>query len=436
MQQAAERAGRSRHGLDRLPIWPGILVLLALCVVGAYLISAHRRVMPDGCVSCADPSASQFEPHLVLDRMNRPVVAFMAASDPSQGADHIGVTRLAGERAWEHPQRIGVGNKRAADPVLVASPTGSLHLFWLAFLLNTRSGGDPYEMQIMTSSRSPGAPSFGEAAAVTDAGRFVTYDKPWAATGPRGELLVVYRYGRPVEAGIGMSWSRDGAVFTHARVAHGPAFGGALPVVCTAGATVTVAWYEPLKGIVARSSDDLGTWQEDREVVVSTEGDRVAVEAPSCSADGHDVLIAYGTSAGRRAARESAWLDTVVVVRSADGGQSFNQRLVIRDSPGGMMHPQIAVDGRGDIHVVYYAGEHAGAHDGQIQHRVIRAVDQQASAPSVLRQPIRLVADRTRQGWLGDYLALATGPGGLVVAAVDNAGGPSRVVLLNLPGAP
>lgn len=409
-------------------------VTAAFVAAGVTCWRAMRRSQCEAA-SCSADSEAEVEPHLAVHGDGTLALAWMAVREqpeqPNKGlrkaeleadaADAIGV-RLSrdGGRSWQAPMRIEEPGRFAADPVLVAGPGSGFDLVWLSFRQNLAIGGDPYDMRIRTTRIGPAR------SAVIDLSGGEPrqqVDKPWAARGADGKLLVAFRYGTPSDRGLALVRS-DGASVQRATLVHGPRFAGGLPSLC-AGASEGRAWVayiDPSRG--AMLVNDSGDGNETR---VSTDQEKVAMEAPTCLARGESVWVLYGVEARPSDPRESALLSHAVIARSKDAGRTFGVRTELRDDDP-MMHPIMAFGSAGKMVLAWYAGKGDTAGGGQLRWVSMGEEGALQGSPKTLRAGMKMALLRDDPAWVGDYMAVA----GSWIAFGDNRSGRSHVEVVEL----
>lgn len=367
------------------------------------------------------------------------IVAWMGVREGA--ARHIGVSACpdTGERCGP-PREVGAPGL-VADPSLASAGAGPVDLAWLAFRQNLVDGGEPHDMRVMAASAPPGTADFGSPVQVAPSIRGTRYDRPWAAQGPAGGLWVVYRFERAGrEAGLVVAASRDRRSFTPTTVVSSPAFGGALPTLCVAAdeRRLWVAYVDLTSAtVVLRRSQDGGlTWEPD-ETRVSAEGEPVALEGPSCFADGDEVLVGYPVSNHPMDTGASALVSAFVVARTGDRGRRLVSRSRVSSGDLRWLHPRLARAADGSLGLALLAGRFEGDPGGSLQRLALDPAGRAAGPAEVLRGGLRFLSRRDAPGWGGDYLGFVLGPSrGLVAFAAADRGDARAAVVSFARGAP
>ncbi len=233
-----------------------------------------------------------------------------------------------------------------------------------------------------------------------------------------GRVVVGYRFAGAGTAGIAVASSDDGRRWERQELLSTFGFGGGLVTVCTAREHVYVAYFDPLRGIISRASHDGGvTFPDDVERTVSAAGENVAMEAPSCVADGEDLVVAYGIGARSIDTASSAPLSQVALARSRDAGKTFDARAAISEPSRVLLHPRMIAVDDGAIGIVAYAAPTPAAGHGEV--RFFRSAFGQATSNAVLRANVRIAPRRDDPAWSGDYLGYAIQGGRLLTVFED-----------------
>jgi hypothetical protein len=152
-------------------------------------------------------------------------------------------------------------------------------------------------------------------------------------------------------------------------------------------------------------------------VKVTKGADSPAFEDPSIGVDGMNVYVGFisGTPAGN-------W--DVRVAASLDGAATFGPSVKVNDDRtcATHFHHQIAVDGKGNVHAIWYDNRFLAGN-------VFYAMSPPADAMNPLLfgknvfvndQAFTFTTRRDMGNWLGDYLGLIATPTGLYAAWTDN----------------
>lgn len=305
---------------------------------------------------------------------------------------------------------------RVADPTLV--PLGAGQDFLLVWR-EARGGapGNVYTARVARGSAS--GPTLVASHAV--AAR--------AATTPGGLVLVAVAFEEGAVKGLALATSPDGKTFTRHVVSsseHLPA----LPAVCGDNHLALVTGLDETRGLVAYAVP-LAPDGPVAEARVSSFGEHVARDTPSCFVSGEEAYVVYGLTEQKPSDLEAAIVTSLAVVRSHDGGRDFVTRATHR-TPSRLLHPAVlhrngsftvlAVmgSGRGDSHAS--ASVLALAADGRSQLGLTRTAV----------APIKMTLAPDGAGYMGDSLGL-TAVGNVVWTAVtDNGSGESHVALVRV----
>jgi hypothetical protein len=432
---------------------PLSVVVAAAVVAAAVGLRQQRTVrlrterLRAAFISYEGGASKAIEPDVAVNSRGDVAVAWMHVPQPrvrDEGADidQVGADAI-GVRVGEAPH-VGTasavafrptllvrppGGRFSADPSLAALPSGDFVLTWLGFRLNIEAHGEPYDMGVFSQPIGPNAEATSEPHSVTGERRGRDYDRPSVAVTSRGRLVVAYRFEAPGRAGIEVATSEDGVAWIQHEVSSQVGFLGGLSTVCAArgGTHVYVAYVDPLAGVVLRVSHDDGeTFSDPDAHTLSKPGEPVALEAPSCVAEGNEVTVSYGLSASPIGTTSSALLDAVVLVRSRDAGKSFAPWTSVKSEGRRFVHPRLLSLGAGAIGVAAYSLAE-GARRADI--RLVRAATGASSGEEVLASEVLFAPERSDPNWAGDYLgAAALGAFGMVAYVDPSAGQPEVAV--------
>ena len=416
------------------------LVAVAVATAGGWVLLRRPHC---AAVSCSSTSEAEVEPHLAVSDNGTLALAWMAVREQPErpapkgrkvqmeadAADAIGLRlSLDAGRSWQTALRIEDPGRFAADPVLVPASGSSFDLVWLSFRQNLAIGGDPYDMRVRTTRIDKTAAQVIEVSG-TDPDQQV--DKPWAARSTYGKLLVVYRYATAVEAGIAFATVDSGSVQRTALV-RAPGFAGGLPTLCMGESMDRgwVAYIDPSRGAVIAAVEMRAEWRDSR---VSTDGERVAMEAPACLARGRTVWVLYGVEARPANPRLSALLSHAVIARSDDEGRTFKVRTELKEAADAIMHPTFAFGPQGTLVLAWYAGPPDAPGQGRVRWIRMREDGALEGQPQTLREGLKLALHREDPTWVGDYMSVASGSGSAWAAFGDNRTGRSHIDVAALP---
>ncbi len=176
------------------------------------------------------------------------------------------------------------------------------------------------------------------------------------------EVLVAYADFGTSPAKIHAARSIDGGVsFDHDTVLANASVGGngACPVIAPDG-TFYVFWRDSFQQFLWLSrSDDAGeTWSPDA-AIVAMQPLPSSVPAP---AGGYRLLNLPAAAAAPNGDLVVVWNDQllgdadILAIRSTDGGATWSLPARVNDDPPGALQffPWVAIDGQGDVHVVWY----------------------------------------------------------------------------------
>jgi hypothetical protein len=408
------------------------IVAALVCIVPTVGIVVAMRLRPEplsnGCLSCGDDERP-IEPHLTMTPDGHVAVAWMAqenekanekgkeqraggGGEEDEGAKAIFVRTSNDYGArWKRRRTIDLKEHYVADPTVAIEKDGTVDVAFLGFKQNVQKRGDPYEMNVYV------ARNFEKPRAIGEFGTAM-YDRPWSALASDGGLLVGYRFMTSTTQGIAVFRSDAKGATTTQRVIDGAtspdAVSASLPVLCASADApdVYLAYVDASPKVVVRHSADYGiSWPPDETARASAPDDKVALEAASCVANGHTVVVSYGVSKDPWKPSQSALLDEIVIATSEDAGHTF-KRTRVKDTRA-LMHPALA------------GSFLAYATDDGVRAMTIPEPDKTTApppGPPIL--PSRVVPSRSDDAWTGDYFGAAVAKEAVYVAAVDNTGPP------------
>ncbi len=414
----------------KVPRWviPVAIVLSTLAVTRMLVQQkAQRRALRDAALVSANAGTErERDAHATIAPDGRVVVGWTGLPAGATAGDRIGLRALVkGSHAWGDPASLLAPEPLHAGPVLASTDDGAT---WLAFagkrVYATRAPAGTLEF----------APPF--EAAGTDEG--IVAAAPWlAATGSTAWLVAREDLGGDrARARLVVRALRDGDGGSAPRVIVSEADGlaGALPTICVAGPHVYIAWIDPSRGVVLSAGDatDGGPhFAREREVVVSSPNEAVALEAPQCLAHEGEVTVLYGLAAAALDPGSSTPLEAAVLARSVDGGRTFGARTRVGEPGLALMHPAMAREASGTIALVYYAARTDPDAFAAFRWRRVPVVGGPADAARDARAPMRLSPRRSDPKWAGEHVGAVAGSGVLGAAFVDNLEG-TRVAFVEL----
>ena len=346
----------------------------------------------DGPVISAGAGLNEFEPDVAVSTTGVVAAAYIA-----NGPGSIGYSFSSDDGAtWTPNQAIlSAANAQNVDPALASDGAGGFVIVWLE--------NGPAGRKIFTASAPTGTTTFGAPVLVSDAAAPAAYDKPWVLVLADGTRVVVYT--TDSGSAVFVARSSDGKTFTHAAAApDGTLRGVSFP--CTSGKRLYLTYLVP-GGIGLSFSDDGGaTWPAASTTVVHATGERAAFDMPTCAADADDVWVAYGITSDTNVVRRADRLDAIRIAHSTNGGASIASRsTVVTDAV--MLHPHLARDAAGTLHLLHYGGKIEGDTAGGLRH--VRSLDKGGSwtANEHVGPSSTLVVFRTGFDWFGDYVGVA-----------------------------
>ena len=379
-------------------------------------------------VSMSAATTSEHEPHLARSASGALAVVWMGYA--TNVATSIGyVLSPDGGATWPTPQAlVSPSGNRSADPSVVADACGGFHL---SFLVYTQTGtSSPQDTRVYVASAAPGATAFGEPRQVSAAPAGL--DKPWIAVTPRGALLVCHAS----SGGVACARSVDGASWQPSKV-MGTGGDVELPFVCTSGddARVYVAYMTFAGPRLSWSDDDGASWPASASRAVSAPGETSVgvLETPSCVVAGGELVVSYGVSTDPMPASTSPRLSAIRLARSVDRGATFASYGTLSVPGTSFLHPTLARDGDGTLHLAYYQGVADGDLMGAFTYARAASGTLSFSTGTALT-PLAFTTSRGAPPWHGDYGGLITQDGALWAAyAGSPSGGAAHVGVLHGP---
>lgn len=331
-------------------------------------------------------------------------VAFF--SDNTSGVGYA-VSRDDGEH-WTAPAVIkSPGDRLASNPVVVADSKGVFSLAWLGF----RADGTTTDEHIYVSALDGATESFGAPIVASDDGTSTTldFDKPSLKVDAEDALLLTWAdftltwMGGP--ASTVFARSTDGKTFSTVKVADDATFGNLASLCLDASLGATAPLYMVHLGangtVTLRTSTNQGqAWQ-----LHSTPASSVVFQDITCAVKDQTLWIAYAAGSALFTPGEDSPGDDVMVIRSTNGGVSFDPPVKASSGPAGdqYLFPQLTRSPSGKIGVVYYQGK-----VGSPATLMLASSEDGATwTASPITATGTFTVDRTIASWLGAYIGFA-----------------------------
>lgn len=331
-------------------------------------------------------------------------IAFFA--DTTSGVGYS-VSRDGGKSFTDPAVIQSPDGRLASNPVVVADSKGKFSLAWLGFRPDFAMPDEHvYVAQLDAKTETFGAP-----AVASDDGSQTTldFDKPSIKVDASDDLLVTWAdfsataMGGP--AALVLARSSDGATFTRSEITSDATFGN-LAYLCLdtslgAGAPLYLVHLGANGTVTLRTSTNKGQSWELR----ATPASQVLFHDITCAAKGDDVWVAYASGTALFSPGEDPPADAVYVMRSPDGGASFDPPVKVTDGPAGdqYLFPQLARSPSGKLAVVYYQG----VVDGPGNLMLASSANGSAWSASPVASIGTFTVDRTIASWLGAYVGFA-----------------------------
>jgi hypothetical protein len=326
------------------------------------------------------------------------------------------------------PQNKLVDDRDAqGDPVVAVDSQGNFFVTWLSY--------DAFgNFNVYVARSMDGGASFPDVFRVSPPFEWKNdffLDKPWIAVGPDDSVYVSWS-GSPSPTSVpsirvtrsvdhGESWSTPVSATPSQDTFHNlgniaVAADGAVYVANVELSDSSLELGSPNNAIaLQRLTADLAL--DGSRVLVSGAGQSITLDETSIAVDGDRVYVAY--TAGTP---EGAW--DVFVAASTDRATTFNVPVKVNDDPtcATHMHPTIAVDDDGLVHVAFYDNRYLS---GAFMHAVSKA---SASAGPlsfganefINDAPFNFVTERDVASWLGDYPGIVARGGHVYCSWTDN----------------
>ncbi len=351
-------------------------------------------------ISLHPDSIYESEPHIAADGRGHLVAAWIALAPTPRVA--YGVSADDGA-TWSVPRFApDPGLPRAGDPAVAVDRDGRFFLAWLAF--SGPAGATPNDGRVVVAQIDPqtaGAGPFRTVSDSSDATR--SLDKPWIASTPSGVLIIAW-----VDLANSRTWvarSTDGGDNFETTVVQEGSQEFA-PALCADPANDNVyllTWRDQ----VYRSGDGGLSWK-----LAAGDPDDSGTPAPqmlSCAAKDGQLWVAYGDGTGSPGGPTSHPANQVHVVRSTDGGESFQENVTASGPlpPVGFLdhlNYMLVPHDDGILDLLYYVGEEGGPATLE------RSISRDGGLTFARRThalPGTYTNSRSSQAWLGDYLGVA-----------------------------
>ncbi|MBP9144392.1 MAG: exo-alpha-sialidase [Thermoanaerobaculia bacterium] len=302
-----------------------------------------------------------------------------------------------------------------SDPAIAAAGAGVWYYSYIA-----RGGIAGSDLDIFVQRSVDDGVTWLAPVAVTADANFD--DKSYVAA-QGNEVLVAYADFGTSPAKIHAARSIDGGVsFDHDTVLANASVGGngACPVIAPDG-TFYVFWRDSFQQFLWMSrSDDAGeTWTPDA-AIVAMQPLPSSVPAP---AGGYRLLNLPAAAAAPNGDLVVVWNDQllgdadILAIRSTDGGDTWSLPARVNDDPPGALQffPWVAIDGQGDVHVVWYDRRND---DVDLDLYYASSTDGGATfGPNIRLTAASFVPVLPTEGgaaaFIGDYNGIAAGPAGV-----------------------
>ena len=353
-------------------------------------------------VSRALDSEMEVSPSLAAQKDGALAVAWVAEAGGREGAGkYVGVRVSAPGAGKLGPLFRVTGPKGAVSSASVVAYAD-------AFVLVFGSGDDVYSARV--SSAGASAPELVASGA-----------KSPRASAAGANLYVAFS----TEKGVALATSRDGKTFAKRDLGEGAS---SLLAVCGDEHTALVVatdkrvatWSVPIDPEGPAASSD-----------VAAIGEHLARTLPACFVTGEDAFVVYALTDKSQDPNENMIADSLVFVRSKDGGKNFLTRASHRPSSR-VLDPTLS-RGQGAFTLLGVMG--SSANDAHASASVIVLGADGRSQSGLTRTviaPVTMATSRDAAGFMGDSLGLAEVNGATWAAVVDNAAGESHVALASV----
>jgi hypothetical protein len=390
----------------------GAGVLHALPSTSAASSAPSTAIASNDVVSRAGDSESEVSASLASAADGSLAVAWIADSGGRDGGGRYVGVRVSEPNAGKLGplRKITTPGERVSDDSVVALSGGDFLVTWAAgkSVYSARVSRDGVSAPVLVASSA---------------------SHPRAAVTPGGTVLVSFAFDEGAKKGLALAVSHDGKTFARRDVGPSPDE-GELSAVCGDDQTaLVVAAVEPRGVVVHRVALESDSPADTS--TVSTIGEHVARQAPSCFVSPQEAFVVYGQTERPQDPGDSRIAETLVFVRSRDGARNFVTRAAHR-TPSHLLLPTI-VHREGAFTLLAVMGSGAGDAHASASVIVLGADGRsQTGLTRTVVAPMTMVAAPDAAGWLGDSLGLAIAGGVTWAAVPDNGGGEAHVALVRV----
>lgn len=384
-----------------------------------------------------DPGESGFEGETeVAVASDGTICAVWIATDylATPGFSRIGYRFSRNQGATWSPIRY-VSKKSddpTVDPSIAADAQGN---FWIEYISLAYPNNVPGDGHVMVAKAPKGSDTFGAGVEASDPNGAMKFrDHAKIAVTKTGTIALAWLEatsyadfsgpGIVARSSDGMAWSRS--------VAHQPPtkndFAN-LYFLCAADTTsrLYATYFEYLSGggvrIPLRWSDDEGATWSQPTLASAVMPMQVGGVDPTCVARGDEVWIAYGVSnLAPPSMTSSQPMQGLRVAHSPDRGATIDTRIDATDKASGkvFLHPTLARDEKGELELVFYAGQKDKDPAGSWR---FSRTQGGAFQPSQSVATLTFLLERQTTLWLGDYTGIAVRGNQLYTTYADNSDG-------------
>ncbi len=365
-------------------------------------------------------SSYETQTSLAADGKGGIVAAWIAFFADNTSGIGYAVSRDGGDH-WTAPAVIQSPDGRLADsPVLVADSQGRFSLAWLGF----RADGTSTDEHVYLSRLDAETELFAAPVIASDDGTstVLDFDKPSLKVDATDALLLTW-------ADFTATWMGGPAALTFARSADGKDFStvtitdddtfGNLAYLCLdtslgAAAPLHLVHLGANGTVTLRTSVNQGqSWE-----IRPTPATQAVFQDITCAVHDQEIWVAYASGTALFTPGEDSPGDAVQVMRSTNGGISWDDPVEASAGAAGDQHlyPRLVRSPSGKLGVVHYQG----VVDGPAELVVSSSTDGVAWTTSPVASPGTFTVDRTIASWLGAYVGFAI-PGDVgFVSYADN----------------
>ncbi|MSP58830.1 MAG: exo-alpha-sialidase [Myxococcales bacterium] len=322
-------------------------------------------------------------------------------------------------------------NSDQSDPVTAVDKLGNFWISWVGF--NRSGGGNPNNMHMFAARSTNGGVTFPEVFQTSPNTEWVAnsfIDKPWIAIGSDGTVWMTWNRSTQQRVDIRMVRSTDNGktwsmpVTISDSLSRGSAGRNLAQIAIGTDNKPVVVWVELYDEQYGSTDNEVYIQRLDADgkkngpnVLVSRGTDSPTFDDPSVAIFGNqNVYVGFvsGTSSG-------VW--DVRVAASQDGGAKFGPSVKVNDdkSCATHFHHQIAVDGKGNVHAIWFDNRY-------LTGNVFHASSGPADAMNPVKfgvntfvndTPFEFTTRRDMSNWLGDYLGLTVVGSAIYAAWTD-----------------